>query len=111
MKRLPKSIAGMVARRKLDMLFFVNSRMCKGTTRDKVVEHFTQDWDPETWELVKKGTLAHWYYKVGDQPGIIALINCKSLEEARKLVDDTPVVKEGLLEFDINPVNQFPRFD
>ena len=48
---------------------------------------------------------------MGDEPGIIALINCDSVEDARMLADDTPAVKEGLLEFDIDPVNHFAHFD
>ena len=64
------------------MLFFVNSRMGKGVTRDQIIEHFSQDFDPKAWELVKKGILSQLYYKVGDEPVLIALINCDSIEEA-----------------------------
>lgn len=93
------------------MLFFINSRMSQGATRDQIVEHFSQDFDPKAWELVKKGILSQWYYKIGDEPGIIDLIHSDSTEEARTIADDTPAVKEGLLEFDIEPVNHFPNFD
>ena len=85
--------------------------MGKGVTRDQIIEHFSQDFDPEAWELVKKGILSQLYYKVGNGPGVIALINCDSVEESRIMADDTPVVKEGLLEFGIDPVNHFPHFD
>jgi hypothetical protein len=85
--------------------------LVKGVTRTQIVNHFTQDWNPETWELVKKGILSHWYYKIGDEPGIIALINCDSMEKARTLANNTPAVKEGFIEFNIDPVNHFQYFD
>jgi hypothetical protein len=85
--------------------------MCPGVTRDQVVARLSGDVDMQTWDLIQKGVIAHWFYKVGDQPGIIALVNCDSLEEARTLVDNAPKVIEGLFEFDIDPVNHFPRFD
>ena len=62
-------------------------------------------------EIVRKEILSQWYYKVGDEPGIIALINCDSAKEAHTLANNTPAVKEGLLELDIDPVNHFPHFD
>ena len=93
------------------MLFILNSRMCDGVTRDQIVARLSQDIKMETWELVQKGVIAQWYFKVGDQPGLFILVNCDSMEEARELIDTAPMVKEGLIEFDIDPVNQFPRFD
>jgi hypothetical protein len=93
------------------MLFSINSRICPGVTRDQVIAHLNKNIEKEGWDLVKKGVLTHWFYKVGDQPGVVAMLNCDNIEEVRSLLREVPEVKEGLLEFDIDPVNHFPRFD
>lgn len=93
------------------MLFFINSRMCPGVTRDQIVKHLKADVDKKTWELIKEGIIAHWFFKKGDQPGVVALLNCDNMEEARRLLKEAPMVKNGLLEFDIDPVDHFPHFE
>jgi hypothetical protein len=93
------------------MLFFINSRISPGVTRNQVVEQFKTDIEQKTWELIKKGVVVHKFFKVGEQPGVIALLNCESLEEARALVNELRTVKNGMFEFDIDPVDHFPSFD
>jgi len=93
------------------MLFFINSRMRPGVTRDQVVEQFKIDIEQKTWELIKKGVVVQKFFKVGHQPGVIALLDCGSMEEARALTNEVRTVKNGILEFDIEPVDHFPNFD
>jgi hypothetical protein len=93
------------------MMYFINSRLAPGATREQVKEHLAKNMDKSAWELVKKGIVTHWSYKVGEEPGVIALVSHDSLEEVRALADSAPSVKEGLLEFEIDPVDHFPRFD
>ena len=93
------------------MLFFINSRINPGVTNDQVIAHLERDIDKDEWELIKKGVIQHWFFKVDDPPGVIALVNCDSIDEVRELVNSAPAVKEGLLTFDIDPVNRFPQFD
>jgi len=93
------------------MLFIINSRMRAGVTREQVVEHCKQDIDKKAWELIKKGVIAHWFFKVGDQPGVIAILNSDSMEDSRTLVNNSPLVTKGLVEFEIDPVDHFPNFD
>jgi hypothetical protein len=38
-------------------------------------------------ELIKRGVIAHWFFKVGKQPGIMAPLNCDSMEEVRGIVN------------------------
>jgi hypothetical protein len=83
--------------------------MCQGVTRDQVIKHLKMDFEKATWDLFSKG-VTHWFYKVGDQAGVMALLNCENMEEARALVNETPAVKNGLIEFDIEPVDHFPNF-
>jgi hypothetical protein len=75
-----------------------------------VVEYLTRPVAKEAWGLIKSGVIAHWMFKVGDQPGIAFVMDCASLEQARELVDASSMVRDGVLEFEIDRVNHFPRF-
>jgi hypothetical protein len=61
----------MNARRKMQMLFFINSRIGSGATRDQVIAHLSKNIEKESWELVRKGVITHWFFKVGEQPGFM----------------------------------------
>jgi hypothetical protein len=93
-----------------NMLFLVNSRIPQGVSREQVVEYLTRPVAKEAWGLIKSGVIAHWMFKVGDQPGIAFVMDCASLEQARELVDASSMVRDGVLEFEIDRVNHFPRF-
>ena len=45
-------------------------------------------------------------FKVGEQPGVVLFLRADSEEEARTIVDSIPIVKDGLLRFDIDPLGQ-----
>jgi hypothetical protein len=92
------------------MLFICNSRARPGVTREQLVEQLNKGIDKEAWELIKKGTVAHWMYKVGDEPGVVAIVNCASREEVQSLADNSRAVKLGLIEYTIDPVDHFPHF-
>jgi hypothetical protein len=54
--------------------------------------------------------LSHIYYKVGEEPGLFALLNAPSLQEAKALVARS-VEETDVFEVDIFPVKHFPHFD
>ena len=92
------------------MMFLCNSRMVSGATREQVVEQLIKSVDEEAWELIKKGVIAQWVFKVGEQPGVVVLVKANSKEEVRRMIDTAPHVKAGLLEFEIDPVEHYPYF-
>jgi len=92
------------------MLFMIVSRAKAGTTREQLVERFSHELRPETWDLVRKGTLSHILYKTGAEPGFFALLNAPSFAEAKSLIDDSASKLNGF-DVEIHPVNHFPHFD
>jgi hypothetical protein len=92
------------------MLFMLVSRARPGTTREQLVERFTAQLHPETWDLVREGTLSHILYKVGKEPGFFAVLNASNLEEARSLVEKSASRLDGF-DLEIHPVKHFPHFD
>lgn len=93
------------------MLFLFNSRICAGVTREQVLEHLKQPIRNEEWKRVKKGAIVDWYYKLDDQPGVIALVNCADMEEARSLASISPGVQAGLIEYEIDRLSHLPSFN
>ena len=55
------------------MLFMLVSRAKPGVKREELVERFSHQLHPETWDLIRHGELSHVLYKVGDEPGFFAL--------------------------------------
>ena len=92
------------------MLFMLVSRAKPGVKREQLIERLTRQLHPETWELVRHGTLSHVFYKVGEEPGFFALLNAPSPEEAKALVERGAAGVEEF-EVDIHPVKHFPQFD
>jgi len=88
-----------------------NSRPVDGITRDQLLEYFaTHDIDSSTWEFVRHGTVRQYAFKVGETPGVVLFLDVESVDSARELVDALPVVANGLLTFDIDPLRATARF-
>jgi hypothetical protein len=43
-------------------------------------------------------------FKVGEWPGVVLFLRTDSEDETRALVDSLPIVKQGLLTFDVEPL-------
>ena len=92
------------------MLFMVSSRPKPGVTREQMAEHLSRRMHPSTWDLVRHGALSNLFYKVGDEPGFVAVLSAPTVEDARATVERGTERLE-VFELDIVPVNQFPDFD
>ena len=90
------------------MQLLANSRLRPGVTRERFIEYIKRGIAPESWELVQKGVIQQWLWKPGDAPGLVVFLNCASLEEARALAGAAPIVTDGIVEFEIDPVDLFP---
>ena len=48
--------------------------------------------------------VSEYAFKVGEHPGLVLFLRTGSEDEAQKLVDSFPIVKEGLLRFEVEPL-------
>ena len=82
-----------------------NSRPGDGVNPEQLTEYFeSHDVSAEAWELVRHRIVTDYAFKVGEQPGVVLFLSADSADEARELVDSTPVVKQGLLRFEVEPL-------
>ena len=59
-----------------------------------------------TWEHYKQGKIRELYFRQ-DNPGVVLMMECNSLDEAQELLDELPLVKEHLIEFELIPLGYF----
>lgn len=80
-------------------------RFLPGTTMEKVQPHLHEEMKV-SWKHYKQGTVREWYFRK-DQPGVVLILECNSLEEAQESIDEYPLVKEELIAFDLIPLGPF----
>jgi hypothetical protein len=80
-------------------------RFLPGINMEKVQPHL-KDEMKVTWEHYKQGKIRELYFR-RDHPGVVLMMECNSLEEAHELLDELPLVKEQLIEFELIPLGYF----
>ena len=63
----------------------------------------------KVWELYVKDIVREIYFRT-DRPGGVLVLECAGVEEARQALDELPMHKEGLTEFDFIPVGPYERW-
>lgn len=61
------------------------------------------------WELYQSGVLREMYFRA-DQHTAVLMLECADLTAARALLDSLPLVKAGLITFDLIPLAPYPGF-
>ena len=63
----------------------------------------------EVWELYQSGVIRELYFRA-DRSEAVLMLECADLGEARQAVGSLPLVKAGLITFDIIPLVPYPGF-
>ena len=61
------------------------------------------------WELYQAGVFRELYFRA-DQPCAVLVLECADVEEANAVLGTLPLVKEGLIAFDVIPLVPYPGF-
>jgi hypothetical protein len=62
------------------------------------------------WELYQSGVFREIYFTQGDDPVAVIMLECASVEEAKKALDSLPLSRAGLISFDLMPLAPYPGF-
>lgn len=62
------------------------------------------------WKLYREGALFEMYDRQ-DGRGVVFVLDCGCGDEARKILDELPFVREKLIEFEIIPLKPFSYFE
>jgi hypothetical protein len=63
----------------------------------------------EVWGLYRKGVVREAYFDA-DRHAAILVLECEDAEEASRVLDSLPLVKEGLIRFDVTPLVPYDGF-
>lgn len=80
-----------------------------GLTKRDFVPHL-RDEAEEGWRLYKKGIIREMYYRA-DRPEVILILECRDLNEAKDKLATLPLVKKGLISFELIPLKPYHGFE
>jgi hypothetical protein len=61
------------------------------------------------WELYQSGVLRELYFRA-DREEAVLVMECSNKEEAECFLGTLPLVREGLIRFDLIPLSPYPGF-
>ena len=81
----------------------------EGLTDEDFTPHMKAE-AKRAWELYQSGVFREMYFTKGDDPVAVIMMECDSVEEAKKALDTLPLVKAGLISFELTPLVPYPGF-
>ncbi len=63
-----------------------------------------------SWQLYKQGVFREIMFRQ-DHPGVVVVMECAHVDEARGVLAELPLVKAGLIEFELIPVGPFVMWE
>lgn len=63
----------------------------------------------KAWELYQKGIIRELYFTEKDNSAVL-ILECKNEDEANKYLSSLPLVKEGLIKFNVMSLIPYPGF-
>jgi hypothetical protein len=80
------------------------------TTPEKIQPHLEAE-VKQAWKLYKDGNVREMYNCMDRRMGVVFVLECSSVEEARKSLDDLPFVREKFIDFEMIPIGPFSYFE
>ncbi|WP_109437103.1 hypothetical protein [Aquimarina sp. AU119] len=77
-------------------------KMKEGVNDEILTPHLPQEL-AATINLYLEEKIRTFYFRK-DRPGVVFILECESIEEARKTLDQLPLVQEGFLDFEYIPL-------
>ncbi len=62
-----------------------------------------------TWLLYTKDIVREMNFRK-DRPGVVLVLECENAQEAKRILSTFPMVKAGVIDFEIIPVGHFVPF-
>jgi hypothetical protein len=93
------------------MKFMVNCSLRPEKSRDAFKAFVKNGPAQESWELVQKHVVIEFAFKVGKVPGVLLLMECESEDQVRSHIEKLPAIRDGWLDYQIDPVSAVAKFD
>jgi muconolactone delta-isomerase len=80
-----------------------------GVTAEKFTSHLKKAEAARVWELYQAGVFRELYFRQ-DRSDAVLVLECSDVAEANQALNTLPLVREGLIAFDIIPLIPYPGF-
>jgi muconolactone delta-isomerase len=80
-----------------------------GITDDRFTPEILRTEAARAWELYQSGIIRELYFRHDRQEAVL-ILECKDAEEARSVLATLPLVKRGLIAFEVIPLTAYPGF-
>jgi muconolactone delta-isomerase len=80
-----------------------------GFRKNDLAATLLEDEAMHAWELQQSGKIREMYFR-SDKPAAILILECDSADEAKEVLSTLPLVRDGLIEFEIIPLVAYPGF-
>lgn len=64
----------------------------------------------EGWKLYKESFIREMYFR-DDKPQVVLILEAKNIEEAKEKLSTLPLVKQGLITFELIPLRPYHGFE
>ncbi len=91
------------------MMILAIERDVPGVTGEEFEPHLKEEEAARVWELYQAGLVRELYFRQ-DQPSAVLVLECADIEEANAVLNTLPLVKAGLIAFDIIQLIPYPGF-
>lgn len=79
-----------------------------GLTDDDFAPHLVDE-AKRAWELHQAGVIRELYFRADEEAAVLVL-ECVDLQEAQTILSTLPLVKAGLISFELIPLKAYPGF-
>jgi muconolactone delta-isomerase len=79
-----------------------------GVTADAFKPYLKEE-ASRVWDLYQAGVFRELYFRQ-DEPSAVLILECADVEEAEQVLGTLPLVREGLIAFDVIPLAPYPGF-
>jgi muconolactone delta-isomerase len=76
--------------------------LAPGATPDKFAPLLKEE-AARAWELYKEGVFREMNFRT-DKPGVVNILECDSLDDARDVLNSLPMAKAGFFTFEVIPL-------
>lgn len=90
------------------MKFLAIEKETPGATEEQFQTHLKAE-AARAWELYQAGVFREMYF-CDEQSIAVLMLECADVDEAKRSLDSLPLVKEGLISFEILPLSPYPGF-
>src|ERR1017187_6368667 len=80
-----------------------------GISDDQFTEDILKAEARKAWDLCQSGVLRELYFSA-DKDEAVLVLECESADEARRQLSELPLVRAGLIDFEVIPLVAYPGF-